>query len=98
MMTMMSLVPSSSAGSLGEGSGAKAVGAGDGTAVGVVGASVGAGVGANVIVLHCLLVVVVGATDSHASAAHAVVVVHVLSVVNTEVAPKAVVVGTADSY
>jgi hypothetical protein len=53
-------------------------------------------VGADVMALHCLSDVVVGATDSAASAAHAVVVAHVLSVVNTMVAPKVVVVGAAD--
>jgi hypothetical protein len=39
---------------------------------------------------------VVGTADSHSSAAHIVVVAQVLSVVNTVVAPKAVVVGAAD--
>jgi hypothetical protein len=61
-----------------------------------VGASVGSRVGADVMALHCLSDVVVGATAPHASAAHAVVVAHVLSVANTMVAPKVVVVGAAD--
>jgi hypothetical protein len=61
-----------------------------------VGASVGSRVGTDMMALHCLSDVVVGATASHASVAHAVVVAHVLSVVNTMVAPKTVVVGAAD--